>query len=48
MSLPDPQLSLVGEYGFPGWQDLMEEAKLGLGKELEVGGLRSPPPHPRQ
>ena len=31
----DAQLVLAREYGFPGWQDLVKEVKLRLGRGLE-------------
>jgi len=35
LSQRDAQLVLAREYGFPGWKDLLEEAKQRLGKGLE-------------
>src|SRR5260370_23051683 len=35
LSQRDAQLVLAREYGFPGWQDLLKEAKQRLGKGLE-------------
>src|SRR5262249_17760395 len=35
LSQRDAQLVLAREYGFPGWQDLVKEVKLGLGRGLE-------------
>src|SRR5438445_2390002 len=35
LSQRDAQLVLAREYGFPGWQDLVKEVKLRLGRGLE-------------
>src|SRR5437763_17196304 len=35
LSQRDAQLVLAREYGFPGWKDLLKEAKQRLGRELE-------------
>src|SRR5215471_1995811 len=35
LSMRDAQLVLAGEYGFPGWQDLVKEVKQRLGRGLE-------------
>src|SRR5215831_20331390 len=35
LSQRDAQLVLAREYGFPGWQDLLKEVKLRLGRGLE-------------
>src|SRR5258708_14281620 len=43
LSQRDAQLVRAREYGFPGWQDLVKEVKLRLGRGLECAGTEARP-----